>query len=61
MREETRKKQVICAICKRPITQAQRPSVLLERGKEAHMECFAEQSDREKQAKIEQEKKKKLN
>lgn len=60
MREETRKKQVICAICKRPITRAQRPSVLLERGKEAHMECFAEQSDREK-AKIEQEKKKKLN
>jgi hypothetical protein len=47
MRKETRSKKIICAICGKPITQAQRPSVRMQPGKEAHMECFVK---REKDA-----------
>lgn len=39
MREGTRQ-TVICALCGQPITRRQRPSVRLQPGKEAHMECF---------------------
>jgi hypothetical protein len=38
--KETRSKKPICVICKKPITKAQRPSVRMQPGKEAHMECF---------------------
>jgi hypothetical protein len=47
MRKETRSKQTICVICKKAITKAQRPSVRMQPGKEAHIECFAK---REKDA-----------
>ena len=47
MRKETRSKKSICVICKKPITTAQRPTVRMQPGKEAHMECFAK---REKDA-----------
>lgn len=47
MAEETRSSQAICVICKKPITESQRPAVRMQPGKEAHMECFAK---REKQA-----------
>ena len=40
MREETRSKQTVCVICKKPITEAQRPSVQMQPGKEAHLEWF---------------------
>jgi len=39
--EQTRNKETICVICKKPITKAQRPPLRLEPGKEAHMECYA--------------------
>jgi len=39
VREGTRQ-QSICVLCKQPITRRQRPSVRLQPGKEAHMECF---------------------
>jgi hypothetical protein len=32
--------QTICVFCKQPITRQQRPSVRMQPGKEAHMECF---------------------
>ena len=41
MRKETRSTRSICAICKKPITKEQRPSVRLQPGKEAHVECYA--------------------
>jgi len=41
MRKETRSKKTIFVICGKPITKADRPSVLMKPGKEAHMECFA--------------------
>jgi hypothetical protein len=47
MPKETRSKKTICAICGKPITKAQRPSVRMQPGQEAHMECFAK---REKDA-----------
>lgn len=47
MRKETGGRVVVCVICKRPITEAQRPSVQLQSGEEAHLECYAE---RERQA-----------
>jgi hypothetical protein len=47
VRKETRNKRSICVICKKPITKEQRPSVRLQPGKEAHMECYAK---REKDA-----------
>jgi hypothetical protein len=40
MRKETRSKKIICVICRKPITKAQRPSVRMQPGEEAHMECF---------------------
>jgi len=40
VREETQKKR-ICVFCKIPITRKQQPSVQMQPGKEAHMECFA--------------------
>jgi hypothetical protein len=47
MRKETRSKKIICVICGKPITKAQLPSVRMQPGKEAHMECFVK---REKEA-----------
>ena len=47
MPKATRSGKAICVICKKPITQAQRPAVRMQPGKEAHMECFAK---RERQA-----------
>lgn len=47
MRKETRSKKAVCAICGKPITKAQRPSVRMQPGKEAHIECFVK---REKDA-----------
>ena len=40
MPKETRSKETICTICKKPITDAQRPSVRMQPGKEAHMQCW---------------------
>lgn len=40
MREETQNKPSICVFCKKPITETQRPAVLMERGKQAHIECW---------------------
>jgi len=37
---EGNRQQTICILCKQPITRRQRPSVRLQPGKEAHMECF---------------------
>jgi len=34
------RQQSICVLCKQPITRRQRPSVRLQPGQEAHMECF---------------------
>jgi hypothetical protein len=39
VREGTRQ-QPICVLCQQPITRRQQPSVRLQPGKEAHMECF---------------------
>ena len=39
MREETHP-PTICAVCKRPITAEQRPSVQLPNGEEVHVECY---------------------
>jgi hypothetical protein len=47
MRKETRSKKTICVICGKPITKAQRPSVRMQPGQEAHLECFVK---REKDA-----------
>ena len=47
MRKETRSKKTICVICGKPITKAQRPSVRMQPGQEAHLECFVK---REKEA-----------
>jgi len=45
VREETqprkKKKKKICAFCKRPILQKQRPSVKMRNGDEVHIECYA--------------------
>jgi hypothetical protein len=41
VREETRP-DVICAVCKKPITREQRPSVQIENGDEMHLECWQE-------------------
>jgi hypothetical protein len=43
MRKETRSKKIICVICGKPITKAQRPSVRMQPGQEAHMECWVKQ------------------
>ncbi len=47
MQKETHSKKTICMICGKPITKAQRPSVRIQPGKEAHIECFVK---REKDA-----------
>lgn len=39
MREETQL-EPICAICKQPITQQQRPSTRLKSGEPAHLACY---------------------
>jgi len=41
-REGTRR-IIVCGLCGSRITARQRPSVRLQHGKEAHMECFVEQ------------------
>ena len=41
MREETHPQKKICAICKRPIEQGQRPSVKMRNGEEVHIECYS--------------------
>jgi len=43
MREETRSTPTICAICNKPITQEERPSVLLKSGDEVHVQCWQKQ------------------
>jgi len=40
VREETQDKQSICVFCGKPIAREQRPSVQMQRGKEAHVECW---------------------
>jgi hypothetical protein len=46
VREETRpKRQTICAVCKKPIPQHERPSVKLKNGKQAHLECYSKLPD----------------
>lgn len=46
MREETRKdKKEICFICRRPIEDWQRPSVLLKDGREIHIDCYNQLKD----------------
>lgn len=40
MQTETRSPK-FCALCKLPIAEEDRPSVELENGEEAHIECFA--------------------
>ena len=40
MRKETRSTPAICVICKKPITQEQRPSIRLKDGGEVHVECW---------------------
>jgi hypothetical protein len=47
MQKETRSKKNICVICGKPITKAQRPSVRIQPGQEAHLECWVK---REKNA-----------
>lgn len=39
---------IVCAFCKLPIQQKDRPSVRLGRGKEAHMECYREETQQNK-------------
>jgi len=39
LREETRK-QPTCAICKQPITNEERPTILMENGDEVHLACW---------------------
>ena len=34
------RRTVVCALCGKPISKAQSPSVQLQPGKQAHMECF---------------------
>ena len=41
MREETQRKKSVCVFCKKPITKEQSPAVLMDRGQQAHMECWA--------------------
>jgi len=41
VREETHPQKKICAICKRPIEQEQRPSVKMRNGEEVHIECYS--------------------
>lgn len=41
MRKDTHPPKKLCAICKRPIEQYQRPSVTLKNGDEVHVECHA--------------------
>ena len=47
MRKKTRSKKAICVIFGKPITKAQHPSVRMQTGQEAHMECWVK---REKDA-----------
>lgn len=37
---KTQSKPSICVLCKKPITKQQRPAVLLQPGKQAHVECW---------------------
>ena len=43
MGEETQSKQSICAFCKTLITKEQRLAVLLQPGKQVHIECWIKQ------------------
>ena len=40
MPRNKKKSPTPCALCKLPIKPVDRPSVRLDRGKEAHMECY---------------------
>jgi hypothetical protein len=53
VREETRTTPT-CAICQKPITQDQRPSILMRPGVEVHFECWhREQREKEKKPEAE--------
>jgi hypothetical protein len=41
----------ICAFCKLPIRASQRPSVRLDREREAHMECYVRDNELKQQQK----------
>jgi len=37
---KTQSKQTVCVFCKKPITSGQRPAVMLQPGKQVHIECW---------------------
>ena len=45
MREETHSPKKICAICKNPIEEKQRPAVQMKNGEEVHVECYAKHEE----------------
>lgn len=48
MREETHASgQLICAVCKQPITEDQRPYKGLDSGEKAHLACYIDRMDEE--------------
>jgi hypothetical protein len=43
-----RKSPPICVLCKLPIKPGDRPSIRLDKGREAHMECYVKALDANK-------------
>ena len=42
MRKEAHPPLETCAVCRQPITPAQRPSILMENGDQIHVDCWHE-------------------
>jgi hypothetical protein len=40
-----KKSPTICVLCKLPIKMTDRPSVRLDKGREAHMECYTKATE----------------